>query len=259
MHFLDTTPFRYDEHLEPEQRVAVERHRIHDHRQLAQALVNLKNLEAPIRIGLPESGAFFSGTLWSVDAVADRMVFHAAREPGVIEIVTAPARLWGAAYDGSCKVQFDLRGRTFTTQGDFWVVAARLPSAMYMLPRRAEVRTRHAAGSEPRVQFAEPGGRAQVLRLPIHDISASGFSFLLSPEQARLNVGMEVSGAEIELAPGEFLFVDFRIRNVVPHDEECGQLRFGCAWLLLSPEARRLIESWTQRSRQRRQMLSLDL
>lgn len=258
MRFLDTTPFRYDEQLEPALREPIERHRVRGQRPLQQTLANLKRIEAPIRVGLPEAGAFFSATLWSVDAAAERMVLLAAREPGVREIVTDPGRLWGAAYDGNCKVQFDLRGRTLAAQGDFWVVGSRLPSAMYLLPRRTDVRTRHGEGNEARVLFSLGEG-GQRLRLPLHDISAGGFSFLLSPGEARLSVGMQVCGAEIELAPGEFLFADFHIRNVQLHDEDGGQLRFGCAWSLLSPAATRLLEHWGQHSRQRRQMLSLDL
>lgn len=258
MRFLDTTPFHYDEQLEPAQREPIERHRVVGQRPLVQKLAHLQRIEAPVRVGLPEAGAFFSATLWSVDATAERMVLLAAREPGVPAIVTDPGRLWGAAYDASCKVQFDVRGRTLAAQGDFWVVGARLPSAMYLLPRRADVRTRHAQDNEARVRFPlVDGGRP--LRLPVHDISAGGFSFLLGPGEARLRVGMEISGAELELAPGEFLFADFRITNVHLHDDDGGQFRFGCAWTLLSPAATRLLEGWTRRSRQRRQMLSLDL
>lgn len=258
MRFLDTTPFRYDEHLEPAQREPIERHRVLGQRRLVQTLADLKRIEAPIRVGLPETGAFFSATLWSVDTVAERMVLLAAREPVVPAIVTDPGRLWGAAYEANCKVQFDLRGRTLAAQGDFWVVGSRLPSALYRLPRRADVRSRHAADNEARVQFSLVEGGPQ-LRLPVHDTSRGGFSFLLEPGEARLSVGMEVCGAELELAPGEFLFADFRITNVQLHDEDGGRFRFGCAWTLLSPAATRLLEHWTQRSRQRRQMLSLDL
>lgn len=256
--FVDTTPFGYDEALAPAQRLAVESYRVLDPRRLAQTLANLQRLETPIRIGLPESGAFFSATLWSVDAHAERMVLRAARERAVVEIVTNPARLWAAAYDANSKVQFDLRGRTFRPDGDFWVVSSYLPSAMYLLPRRGHVRTRHAAGVEPHIQFTLPDGGPAV-SLPIHDISQSGLSFLLSPEQGRLAVGTQVAGAEIELAPGEFLFADLRVCNVMLHDQDGGQLRFGCAWTLLPPQAMQLIERWTRRSRQRRHMLTLDL
>ena len=256
MQFLDTAPFAYDEHLPTEQRVAIERYRVRHREQMLQALTNLRHREAPVRIGLPESSAFFTATLWSVDAQAERMVFHAAREPGVLQLVTSPERLWGAAYDATCKVQFDLRGRTVAAHGDFLAVTSYLPSAIYLMPRRADVRTRHAPGHEPCVVLKV---QEAPLRLPIHDISARGFSFLLDPHAARITVGDRLCGAEIELVPGEFLFADFEVRNVFLHDEDGGRFRFGCTWTLLSPEAERLIERWTQRSLKRRTMLTLDL
>lgn len=256
--FVDTTPFRYDETLEPLQRLAVERHRVLDRWRLVQSLTHLKKLGHPIRIGLPDSGAFFSAALWAVDTRADRMILHAAREPGVLEIVRHPARLWAAAYDDSCKVQFDLRGRTLAAHGDFWVVGAYLPSAMYLLPRRKDVRARHAAGAEPSIRFTFPGG-GPAISSPIHDISAGGLSFLLGPGEGRLAVGTPLCGAEVELGPGEFLFADLRVCNVMLHDEDGGRFRYGCAWTLLNPEASRLIARWTSPSRRRRGMLTLSL
>ncbi len=259
MHFVDTRPFTRDERSDPVLLAAMERHRVAEPERMRQVLARLQHLEAPVVIGLPETGAFFSATLWSVDAGADRLVFHAAREPKAAVIVTDPGRLWGAAYDGNCKVQFDLRGRTLAQQHDTWVVGSHMPSALFVLPRRTDVRARHADGQEPVVRFGHPLHAGQTLALRVHDISRGGLAIVAHPGEAPLSPGLWVAGAQIELAPGGIVTADFQVQNVLPHDEEEPTVRFGCAWTQMSAQAVQRVHDWTQRARRRKQLLSLSL
>ncbi|MBL8347268.1 MAG: flagellar brake protein [Rubrivivax sp.] len=259
MQFLDTKPFTHDERRDPVLLAAMERYRISDAERMRQVLAQLQRLEAPVVIGLPETGAFFSATLWSVDAAGDRLVFHAAREPKVAVIVKDPGRLWGAAYDANRKVQFDLRGRTLGQQADFWVVGAHMPSALFVLPRRTDVRARHADGQEPVVRFTHPQHTGVPLELRVHDISRGGLAILAHPDEAPLTPGMQVHGAQVELEPGDVIQADFRVQNVLLHDEADATFRFGCAWAGLAPDAEQRVQDWTQRARRRKQMLSLSL
>lgn len=259
MQFIDTKPFSRDERSDPVLLAAMERHRVAEPERMRQALTRLQHLEAPVVIGLPETGAFFSATLWSVDAAGDRLVFHAAREPKVAIIVTDPGRLWGAAYDGNSKVQFDLRGRTLAQQGDFWVVGAHMPSALFVLPRRTDVRARHADGQEPVVRFGHPQHAGQTLELRVHDISRGGLAIVAHLDEAPLSPGLQVRGAQIELEPGDVIVADFQVQNVLLHDEEEDTVRFGCAWTQMSAQAAQRVHDWTQRARRRKQLLSLSL
>lgn len=259
MKFIDTRPFGRDERGDPVLLAAMERYRVTAPDRMRQVLAQLQRIEAPVVIGLPETGAFFSATLWSVDAAGDHLVFHAAREPKVAVIVTDPGRLWGAAYDGNRKVQFDLRGRTLTQQDDFWVVGSHMPSALFVLPRRTDVRARHADGQEPVVRFGHPLDAGRLLELRVHDISRGGLAIVAHPDEAPLTPGMSVPEARIELEPGEVISAGFRVQNVLLHDEAEATFRFGCAWTELDPEAEHRVHEWTQRARRRRQLLSLSL
>lgn len=259
MQFIDTKPFHHDEGRDVTLAAAMERYRVSDADRMRQALAQLQRIEAPVVIGLPETGAFFSAALWSVDAAGDRLVFHAAREPKVAVIVRDPGRLWAAAYDGNRKVQFDLRGRTLAQQGDSFVVGSRMPSALFVLPRRTDVRARHADGQEPRVRFDDPHGTRRVLELRVHDISRGGMAILAHPDETVLLPGMEVHGAQLEFEPGDVLAVDFRVQNVMLHDEADATFRFGCAWVNLRPEVEHHLQEWTQGARRRKQLLSLSL
>lgn len=259
MQFLDTQPFSRDERRDPVLLAALERYRVADPEQMRQVLAQLQRLDAPIVIGLPETGAFFSATLWSVDAAGDRLVFHATREPKVAVIVTDPGRLWGAAYDGNRKVQFDLRGRTLAQQDDSWVVGSHMPSALFVLPRRTDVRARHADGQEPVVRFGHPQRAQDTLELRVHDISRGGLALLAHPDEAPLTPGMQVRGAQIELEPGDVITADFQVQNVLLHDEADATLRFGCAWTGMSSRAAQRVHDWTQLARRRKQLLSLSL
>lgn len=259
MHFIDTKPFARDERGDPVLLAALERYRVTSADRVHQVLAQLQRVEAPVVIGLPETGAFFSATLWSVDARGDRLVFHAPREPKVAVIVTDPGRLWGAAYDRNCKVQFDLRGRTLAQQDDFWVVGSHMPSALFALPRRTDVRARHADGQEPVVRLPHPRRPGHTLELRVHDISRGGLSILAHPDEAPLAEGMQVHGARITLEPGEVLDADFQVQNVLLHDEADATVRFGCAWTRMSAEAAQRVNEWTQSARRRKQLMSLSL
>lgn len=259
MKFLDTKPFSRDDGADPVLLAAMERYRVSAADRMHQVMSQLQRIEAPVVIGLPETGAFFSATLWSVDAAGDRLVFHAAREPKVAVIVTDPGRLWAAAYDGNSKVQFDVRGRTLKQQDDFWVVGSHMPSALYVLPRRTDVRARHADGQEPVVRFQHPVHPGHRLELRVHDISRGGLAILAHPDEAPLTPGMQVHAAEVELEPGEIVVADFRVQNVLLHDEAQATFRFGCAWSGLGREAEQRVLDWTQRARRRKQLLSLSL
>jgi flagellar brake protein len=250
MQFLDTKPFSRDERSDPVLLSAMERHRVAEPERMRQVLSRLQQLEAPVVIGLPETGAFFSATLWSVDAAGDRLVFHAARTPKVAVIVTDPGRLWGAAYDGNSKVQFDLRGRTLAQQGDFWVVGSHMPSALFVLPRRTDVRARHADGQEPVVRFGHPQHAGRMLELRVHDISRGGLAIVAH---------LAEPGAQIELEPGDVITAGFQVQNVMLHDEAEDTVRFGCAWTQMSAEAAQRVHDWTLRARRRKQLLSLSL
>lgn len=259
MKFLDTQPSSRDERRDPVLLAAMERYRVSETERMRQVLTQLQRQDAPVVIGLPETGAFFSAVLWSVDAAGDRLVFHAAREPKVAVIVTDPGRLWGAAYDGNQKVQFDLRGRTLAQQDDSWVVGSHMPSALFVLPRRTDVRARHADGQEPVVRFRHPQRAEEVLELRVHDISRGGLAILAHPDEAPLTPGMQVHGAQIELEPGHVITADFRVRNVLLHDEADATFRFGCAWTGMSAASAQRVHDWTQQARRRKQMLSLSL
>lgn len=259
MQFIDTKPFSRDERSDPVLLAAMERHRVAEPERMRQVLARLQRLEAPVVIGLPETGAFFSATLWSVDAAGDRLVLHAAREPKVAVIVTDPGRLWGAAYDGNSKVQFDLRGRTLAQQDDFWVVGSHMPSALFVLPRRTDVRARHADGQEPVVRFGHPRHAGQMLELRVHDIGRGGLAIVALRGEAPLSPGLQVRGAQIELEPGDVFAADFQVQNVLPHHEEEDTVRFGCAWTQMSAQAAQRVHDWTQRARRRKQLLSLSL
>lgn len=257
MQFLDTKPFAQDEGGDPVVLAAIERYRVSSPDRMRQALTQLQRQETPIVIGLPEKGEFFTATLWSVDAAGDRLTFHAARAPQVLGIVTDSGRLWAAAYDGNHKVQFDVRGRTITQQDDTWVVGSHMPSALFALPRRTDVRARHAQGLEPMARFLGPGG-GDPLELRVHDISRGGLA-LLAPAGTGLEPGTQVHAVEIELDPGEFFYADFQVQNVQPHDDEAADWRIGCAWTHMSPQAGAQLAEWTQRARRRKQLLSLSL
>lgn len=259
MQFLDTHPFTHDEQQDLVLLAAMERYRVSSLERMREVLARLLNQEAPIVIGLPDTNAFFSATLWSVDAASDRLVFHAAREPKVHVIVTDPGRLWGAAYDGNSKVQFDLRGRTLTQHDDCWVIGAHMPSALFVLPRRGDVRARHADGQEPIVRFQNPQNAGRMIELRVHDISRGGMAILAHPDEAPLAPGMQVLGAQIELDVGDVITADFKVQNVQLHDEDDATFRFGCAWTQMSAEATQLVHEWTQRARRRKQMYSLSL
>ena len=259
MQFLDTRPFSHDERSDAVLLAAMERYRVADAERMRRVLAQLQRIEAPVVIGLPDTGAYFSASLWSVDAAGDRLVFHAAREPKVAVIVTDPGRLWGAAYDGNSKVQFDLRGRSLAQQDDFWVVGAHMPSALFVLPRRTDVRARHADGQEPVVRFRHPHDASQTLELRVHDISRGGLAIVAHPDEAPLAQGTQVAGALIELDAGEIISADFQVQNVQLHDEAEATFRFGCAWTAMSEEASQRVHDWTQRARRRKQLLSLSL
>ncbi|MFO1269272.1 MAG: flagellar regulator YcgR PilZN domain-containing protein [Rubrivivax sp.] len=256
MQFLDTKPFALDEGGDPVVLAAIERYRVSSPDRMRQMLAQLQRQETPIVIGLPEKGEFFTATLWSVDAAGNRLTLHAARAPQVLPIVTDAGRLWAAAYEGNHKVQFDVRGRTIAQQGDTWVVGSHMPSALFALPRRTDVRARHAEGREPMARFRAPGG--EPLELRVHDISRGGLA-LLAGAGSGLEPGTQLHAVEIELDAGEFFYADFQVQNVQPPNDEGAHWRIGCAWTHMSPQAGAKLAEWTQRARRRKQLLSLSL
>jgi len=264
MKFLDTTPFAYDENREPTQLVDLERHRISEPGRCRQVLRALKAKEAPVVIGLPEQRRLFTASLWSVDDAAERMIFHAPREAAVASIVRDEGRLWAAAYDGASKVQFDLHGRTLRSQGEFWVVGSRLPTALYVLPRRAKQRARPAQGFEPVVRFAHPAEPQRLVTMHVHDISPGGLSMRAGADAPSLPIGTLVCAAEVELEPGQIFFADFLVQNSLTHDDAVADegaepVRIGCAWARVSDAARSQLEEWAGKLEQRRPVLSLTL
>lgn len=257
MQFLDTKPFALDERGDPVVLAAIERYRVSAPDRMRQMLAQLQRQETPVVIGLPEKGEFFTATLWSVDAAGNRLTFHAARTAQVLRIVTDAGRLWAAAYEGNHKLQFDVRGRTIAQQDDnTCVVGSHTPSALFALPRRTDVRARHAVGREPMARFRAPGGEA--LELRVHDISRGGLA-LLAGAGTGLEPGTQVHAVEIELDEGEFFYADFQVQNVQPPDDEGADWRIGCAWTHMSPQAGAQLAEWTQRARRRKQLLSLSL
>ncbi len=58
---------------------------------------------------------------------------------------------------------------------------------------------------------------------------------------------------------GDVITADFRVQNVLLHDEADATFRFGCAWLNLRPQVEQRVHDWTQGARRRKQLLSLSL
>ncbi len=258
MQFLDTTPFVFAE-TDPTARIDLERYRVTEQNRLGQALMSLKSNETPVVIGLPQERRQFTASLWSIDAGNDRIVFRAARDESTAALVRDASRLWAAAYDGSDKVQFDLHHRTLNPQGEFWIVTSRLPSALYVLPRRSELRARRAPGLEPVIRFPHPADPQHMMNLRVHDLSVHGLSMVMGSSQKAPELGALVRAAEVELDSDHIFFADFIVQNLVPHDEGPDEWRIGCAWVHISDDARAQLELWAQQARQRKQVVSLSL
>ena len=263
MSFLDTKPADLSPHANETTVADHERLRVVDPGRQRRILENLLRDDTPIVIGPVGGEQPFTASLWSLDIPAGRMYFKVPSNESISPLVLSHTSLWAAAYDGSSKVQFDVHGRTLELQGGQTMLRARLPSAMYVLPRRSALRARKAQGLEPVVQFEHPADGA-TLRLPAQDISLGGLAVMLSPQVRPLHPGTLLRGVEIDLEPGErtnFFVADLQVQSATaaaPATPE-SPVRVGLAWVGLPPTAQAALELWTKNAQRRRQVVTLSL
>jgi len=261
--FVDTEPAAID----PVSYVGPwERFRVSDPRKCLAALSQVKLNESPVTIGHPE-GPSLAASLWSVDGPNRRLHFNLDKAAPAEALLTTVRQTWAAMYLGDVKLQFWLQGLTLNRlpaerQADVATcsLCADLPSQMYCLPRRRDVRVRHGQDVAPTVRFEHPLAPGSALVLGLLDVSATGCAMRKPADTLPLLPGTEIRQVEVELDERTMLFADLRVAHVsaMPGDRLGGQ-RVGCTWQHLPDAARKRLLDWIQIGRRRRDLLTLTL
>jgi len=261
--FLDTEPAAID----PVDIIGPwEQFRVIDPRKCLAVLAQVKLEQSPVTIGHAE-GLSLAASLWSVDGPNRRVYFNVDAAAPAEALLADARQAWAAMYLGDVKLQFWLRGLTLSRAPARGHAAAatrslyaELPSQMYCLPRRRDVRVRHGPDVAPLLRFEHPLTPGSSLVLGLLDVSATGCAMRKPADTLPLLPGTEIRQVEVELDEHTLLFADLQVVHVsvMPGDRLGGQ-RVGCTWQHMPDGARERLLGWIQNGRRRRDLMTLTL
>ena len=265
MSFLDTEPADIDQvdYVGPWGRF-----RDDDRRRCLAALNEVCRTDVPATLGTGISnGPTLKASLWSVDEGGGRLTFSVDPALTAAAPLAGLPQIWAAMYLGDVKLQFALTGLVLSRTNQLKKIGtaamrmlqAEMPTHMYCMPRRRELRMRHGGRQGPVLRFLHPLPTAGRMCLPLLDISATGCAVQQPSGAPWLLAGTEIQQVEVELDDENFLFSDITVQHVTVKGAD-GQrhARVGCRWHSLSPGTRDRLERWLLSGRRSRDLLTLN-
>ena len=254
MAFLDTQPALIDRF---DAAGPWSRFRVQDPRKQLAMLREICRSDRPITLGAP-GGTSTIVNLWSVDDTNGRLSFKVDRDAQLIAAeVAATPDLWAAAYCQDAKIQFALPRVALQSQGEHRVLLADIPRLMYLLPRRRAVRVRRDSEDAPTLRFRHPLAPEIISSLKLLDISVSGCALARPAGSLPLLPGVLLHRVELQLDEETVLFADLCVRHVTVLAEVDASIRVGCEWCQMPASALDRLQTWIQRGRRRRELISL--
>ncbi len=176
--------------------------------------------------------------LLAVNPDFEELVFDLPSEAYAARKLLASEGVIFVAFVESIKMQFTVTGAAPTQHDGKPAFRVRLPEQVLRLQRRDyfRVKTPIAKPAHCLVPMSEDNQRYEKLRML--DISVGGCALQTSAERFALKSGQDLNGCILDLPGIGGINVNIKVRHVEPMQRDPAQLRAGCEFVNVAPQAR---------------------
>jgi c-di-GMP-binding flagellar brake protein YcgR len=185
--------------------------------------------------------------LLAVNPDFEEVVFDLPNEALATRRLLAAKGITFVAFVESIKLQFTVESASTTQFDGKPALRVRLPEQMLRLQRRDyfRVRTPIAKPAHCLVPHGDDGQRYEKLRLL--DISVGGCALQASAERFALKNGQDLHGCILDLPGIGGVNVGIKVRHVEPIPRDPQQLRAGCEFFDIAPQARMMLQRYVNK------------
>jgi flagellar brake protein len=205
-------------------------------------------------------GLAYATTLWSLDRGHGVLALAVdLNDPRVARLAEADD-LVAVCYVDNVKLQFELHDVVLVHGHGATVLRAALPRAVWRFQRRASFRVQPLSRSAPRAVLhltdpSQPPGAELSLRLL--DVSQGGCALFLPEGAPRLQAGLVVARASLDLDASTQFETGLRLHHVTAVAGDTPGARLGCSMTTLTQDAQRALQRYIDQTQKRRRMFSL--
>ncbi|WP_292452269.1 flagellar brake protein [Methylibium sp.] len=202
-------------------------------------------------------GARCSATVWALDPGRGLLCLSAEAGDHRLPELLESDEIVAVGYLESIKLQFDLHDLVLVRNGNDCALNARFPRELYRLQRRNSFRVRPLINTGPTATLLHPVQRDLQLELRVLDVSIGGVALFLPDELPKIEPGVLLQQALVELDGDTRLAVSLIVHHVTLLHHESRGVRLGCEMRGLSGEGARALQCYIDRTQRRRRLLVL--
>ena len=232
-------------------------YRITTPREIAATLKQL--CDGNVRLNLNASdGTVLGATLWTVDAVRDKLSFSADENDPKLPTLLECDEAVVVGYLDSVKVQFDVNGLVLVRGGRDSVLSGAFPRQLFRFQRRSGYRVRPLLNSAPTARLRHTEIAEMQLTLRLMDLSIGGCALLLPDDVPPMQPGVQINGVQIDLDADTRLQVNLRLQHVTSINPQSRGVRLGCEFVNASGDVMRSLQRFIDQTQKRRRLMALD-
>ena len=226
-------------------------------REIGAMLMQLR--DGNVRLNLNASdGTVFGTTLWTVDAVRDKISFSADENDPKLPALLDCDEAVVVGYLDSVKVQFDVNGLVLVRGGRNSVLSAAFPRQLFRFQRRSGYRVRPLLNSAPMARLRHPDFADLQLALRVLDLSIGGCALFLPDDVPLMQPDIQLSPVQIDLDADTRLHLNLRLQHVTSINPDSRGVRLGCEFVNASGDALRSLQRFIDQTQKRRKLMALD-
>ena len=226
-------------------------------REIGAMLMQLR--DGNVRLNLNASdGTVFGTTLWTVDAVRDKISFSADENDPKLPALLDCDEAVVVGYLDSVKVQFDVTGLVLVRGGRNSVLSAAFPRQLFRFQRRSGYRVRPLLNSAPMARLRHPDFADLQLALRVLDLSIGGCALFLPDDLPLMQPGIQLNQVQIDLDADARLHLNLRLQHVTSINPDSRGVRLGCEFVNASGDALRSLQRFIDQTQKRRKLMALD-